>query len=51
MQLSLEKRGWQGGIYLTCDDGALKTSEAGEETGAKLESGLSVKYKRTLCLF
>lgn len=33
-----------------CDDGVLNTSEAGEETGAELGLGLSVKYKRTLCL-
>lgn len=47
----LVQHSWRGSIYLACDDGALNTSEAGEETGAELESGLSVKYKRTLRLF
>lgn len=48
---SLVQHSWRGGIYLACDDGVLNTSEAEEETGAKPEPGLSVKYKRTLCLF
>lgn len=40
-----------GDIHLACDEGALATNEAGEETRAKWESGLSVKYKRALHLF
>lgn len=47
----LVQHSWCGGIYLSCDDGAISTSEAGEETGAESDSGLSVKYKRTSCLF
>lgn len=37
----LVQHSWRGGIYLACDDGALNTSEAGEETGAEPELGVS----------